>query len=91
MWAEVGRYALAAGPYGLATILAVMLIALLGAVFLMWTASKTQMPPGEVEVQVRILGIKVSVRRGGKNPSDSTPDGATRKKEHRFRIMDSKK
>ena len=94
MWAEVGRYVSAAGPYGLAILLAVSLLAVLGTVVIVITVSKSQIPQGDI--RVRILGIKVSWGQSGgkrndrKHSPNPAPDGDGTK-EYQLRAVESDK
>lgn len=86
MWTEVEHYASAGGPYGLAIVLAVTLIAVLGTVVIIITVSKSQIPQGDI--RIRILGIKVSwgqsgdAHHGRQDSSNPTPDGGGKKEYH---------
>ena len=57
MWAEVGRYLSAVGPWQAVIILLVPAIAILGATFIFIVASKSGVPEGEI--RIRPLGIVV--------------------------------
>jgi hypothetical protein len=57
MWAEVGHYAPAVGPYGVVIVALIPLIAILGTVVIVLLVGKSRLPEGTV--RIRILGISV--------------------------------
>jgi hypothetical protein len=69
MWAEAGRNLLAVGPWGLATVLSSLVLAILGVTWIFHLISKHHIDEGEV--RIRPLGISV---RWGKPPNNNTDE-----------------
>lgn len=91
MWAEVGHYVPAVGPYGAVIALLVPIIAVLGTIAIIRLVSKSRIPEGDV--RIRILGIRVRWGQSGIEPGkwrDSPPVNSKEeaRRDYRLRAVD---